>query len=156
MGSSTQRRRVDARPMRSRKSRKPDGVRCSAVSEKSLFIQGILLTCISLQKQVRQSIVHVLDERAKVAPDTTGSVLGRSDWPSETDRICLLSTYAGDEWFRHRNQQPREWRISAGSGVCVGWVFCMGSLRGAASTPRSKRQMGLSCCLSPGATLGGR
>jgi hypothetical protein len=47
-------------------------------------------------------VVHVLDEWAKLPPDTIGSVFG-SDWLSETDRVCLISTYAEDEWFRHRN-----------------------------------------------------
>ena len=44
--------------------------------------------------QVRRSIVHVLDEWAKVAPDTSGAHFGRSDWLSKTTRICLPSGYA--------------------------------------------------------------
>ena len=64
-------------------------LRYSAVSEKSLFIQGILLTRISLLKLVTRPIVHVLDEWAKSAPDTNGSAFG-SDWLSQTDRICLI------------------------------------------------------------------
>jgi hypothetical protein len=76
----------------------PVGIRmalaCSAVSEKSLFIQGILLTCISLPNQVCQSIVHVIDEWAKVALDTTGRAFGHSDCLSKdrsdlpTFRLC--------------------------------------------------------------------
>jgi hypothetical protein len=38
--------------------------------------------------QVRQHIVHVLNEWAEMAPDTTGiSAFARSDWLSKTDRI---------------------------------------------------------------------
>jgi hypothetical protein len=38
--------------------------------------------------QVRQSMAHVLDEWAKVSPETTGmGAFARSDWPSKTDRI---------------------------------------------------------------------
>ena len=39
---------------------------CIAVSEESLFIQGILLTRISLLNPVGLSIAHVLDEWANV------------------------------------------------------------------------------------------
>ena len=82
----------DARTMRSAQGPNRH-VRCSAVSEKSLFIQGILLTQSFLLKSV-ESIVHVLDEWAKVAPDTSGAHSGRSDWLSKTTRIRLPSGYA--------------------------------------------------------------
>ena len=59
---------------------------------------------MNLPPEIRsgRSVVHVLDEWAKLAPDTNGSVFG-SDWLSETDRVCLVSHYAEDEWFRYRN-----------------------------------------------------
>ena len=44
----------------------------------------------------------------------TGSAFGRSDCLSKTDRVCLFSTYAEDEWFRHMFVQGSAWRISAG------------------------------------------
>jgi hypothetical protein len=78
-----------------------------------------------------RSVVLVLDEWAKLAPDTNRSVFG-SDWLSETNRICLISTYAEDEWLRHRNQPPAEWRISAGfrgsvtDGFSAWGRFCAG------------------------------
>ena len=100
------------------------------MSEKSLFIQGILLTRISPLNQVRQSILHVLDEWAKVAPDIVGSAFGRSGWLSKIDRVCQLSPYAEDEWLRHRNQWPTEWRSSCGSpGGCGRWEFCIGDFQ---------------------------
>ena len=37
-------------------------------------------------------------------------------------------TYAGVKWFRHRNQQADRVADSCGfQGVCVEWVFCIGS-----------------------------
>jgi hypothetical protein len=89
--------------MRSDKSPKPVGVRCSAVSEKSLLIQGILLTCISLQKQGRHSIVHVLDERANVSRIPLGAYSAAQIGSARPIGFYLLSAYAEDEWFRHTN-----------------------------------------------------
>ena len=100
---------------------------CIAVSGKSLFIQGIPLTRSSVPESGQGSrFVHVLDEWAKVAPDTAGSVFG-SDWLSQTDRICLISTY-GREWLRKESAADRVADFCGFSGVCDRWVFCMGSI----------------------------
>ena len=74
-----------------------------SVRKKSLYTGDTSDTNFYLLKQVTQPIVHVLDEWAKVALDTAGRAFGRSDWLSKTDRICLISTYAEDEWLRHGN-----------------------------------------------------
>ena len=55
-----------------------------------------------------------------------GAYLG-SDWLSETDRICLISTYAEDEWFRHRNIGVIKVTDFCGiPGARDGYVFCIG------------------------------
>ena len=66
----------------------------SAVSEKSLFIQGIFLTRVSLLNHITQPIFHVLDEWANAAPDSAGtsearmsSAVGPVYWPIPTTVI---------------------------------------------------------------------
>jgi hypothetical protein len=78
-------------------------LRYSAVSEKSPFIQGILLTRISLLNLVRQSIVHVLYEWAKVALDNTGGHIAAQTGLARPIGFALFPTYAEDEWFRYTN-----------------------------------------------------
>jgi hypothetical protein len=69
--------------------------------------------------QIRQSIVHAPDDRAKSAP--------ASGVPAQID--FWLSTYAEVEWFQHR-----EFHGTVVTDFCgflrVGgeWVFCMGSI----------------------------
>ena len=70
----------------------------------------------------------MLDEWAKLPPDTIGSVFG-SDWLSETDRVCLISTYAEDEWLRHRKSSRSGVADFCGfPAVAEGWVFRMASI----------------------------
>jgi hypothetical protein len=94
-------------------------LRCSP-SEKSLFMQGIRLTSIPLLNQVRQSIVHVLYEWAKAVRVPLGRARRAcQNTSARGPRMGVTCTYAEDEWLRHRNQQPREWQISAGfRGAC--------------------------------------
>ena len=69
-----------------------DGRRAARLSEKSLFIQGYLHG--SFLDQVTQSILHVLDEWAKVAPGYPSMLIwpGFSDWRGKTGRIaCFFS-----------------------------------------------------------------
>ena len=80
-----------------------------SVRKKSLYTGDTSDTNFYLLNQVTQPIVHVLDEWAKVALDSTGRARRRSDWLRKTDRICL--------YF------PAFLLVS---GVCDRWDFCMG------------------------------
>jgi hypothetical protein len=99
------------------------------VRRKSLY-PWVRLTRNSLLNQVRQSIVHVLDEWAKVARDTAGT--SNASLPEHLGSgllhrlTSLLSTYAEDEWLRHTNLAKSEWRILRVSGP----AWRMGILHG--------------------------
>src|ERR1700733_15332097 len=100
----------------------------TAVSEISLFIQGILLTRISIswiRSHSRSSTSS--NDWAKVALDKTGRTRRRSDWLARPIGIALLPTYAEDEWFRHRKYHSVQVAFFRGFlGASGRSVFCMG------------------------------
>ena len=82
------------------------------MSEKSLFIQGILLTGISLLNQ--QPIAHVLREWAKVAPHTLIRPL-RSAQQDRSD--CLLFSMQKTSADYRAAFTPSRGPISSGSAA---------------------------------------
>ena len=60
------------------------------VRKKSLYTGDTSDTNPYLLNQVTQPIVHVLDEWAKVALDSTGRAYRRSDWLRKTSGFALI------------------------------------------------------------------
>ena len=93
LGLYTQRTLAAERSLRSCNRLKSDGVEMlRRVRKKSLYL-GDSSDMDRALDQVRQSIVHVLDEWAKSAPDTSGmSAPVRSDWPSMIRRTTTAGS----------------------------------------------------------------
>ena len=103
---------VDARPMRPCNS-PPDGVEQPGVRKKSLYTGDISDTNLLLN-QVRQSILHVLDEWAKVIPVPSGAHLAAQAGSARSIEFASFPPMQKTSGFSIGLFTGSAWRISAG------------------------------------------